>query len=97
MMTGHPYRRGLNQGRKIVHRKIVGHYCVEARCTRTPEGAFKSAYIVEPVNSRGPSDFVMISLLDIFREERSAIDAAMQRGEAHAGWLNAARTHAVSP
>jgi hypothetical protein len=80
---------------KIVHRKIVGHYCVEARCTRTVEGKFKSAYIVEPVPYAGAKDFVMISLLDAYGDERSAIDAAMLRGEAHANWLNAARMQTV--
>jgi hypothetical protein len=74
-----------------MHRRIVGHYCVEARTLRTPNGAWKSAYLVEPVHG-GPRDFTMITLLDEFDSERAAIDAAMERGARHAQWLDAAHT-----
>lgn len=74
-----------------MHRRIVGTYSVEARTLRTKQGTWKAAYILEPAASSGPRDFVMISLLDEFTEERAAVDAAMERGGTHAEWLRAAR------
>ncbi|MBB3228049.1 hypothetical protein FHW69_002684 [Luteibacter sp. Sphag1AF] len=62
---------------------------------KTPKGVFKAAYIVEPAAYAGPKDFVMISLLDDFDDERSAVDAAMGRGVKHAVWLDAARTERI--
>ncbi|MDF3981612.1 hypothetical protein P3W24_06500 [Luteibacter sp. PPL201] len=75
-----------------MHRRIVGRYSVEVRTLRTPAGAWKSAYIVEPAAHAGPRDFVMISLLEAFADERSAVDAAMARGVKHADWLAASHT-----
>ncbi|WP_207906847.1 hypothetical protein [Luteibacter rhizovicinus] len=59
---------------------------------QTSAGVYKSAYIVEPAAYIGPKDFVMISLLDDFENERSAVDAAMGRGIKHAEWLDTARS-----
>jgi hypothetical protein len=74
---------------------MVGHYCVEVRCIKTAAGQFKAAYIVEHAVYSGPKDFVMITLLEVFADERSAVDAAMERGSAHADWLTAARSASV--
>ena len=40
----------------------------------------------------GPRDFVMITLLEEFDDERLAVDAAMERGISHADWLDTARS-----
>lgn len=74
-----------------MHRRIVGRYSIEVRTLRTATGAWKAAYIVEPAAHAGPRDFVMISLLEEFGDERSAVDAAMDRGMKHADWLDTAR------
>lgn len=74
-----------------MHRRIVGQYSVEVRTLKTPSGVWKAAYIVEPALSAGPRDFVMITLLDEFDDERMAVDMAMERGARHADWLSAAR------
>ncbi|SDF45808.1 MULTISPECIES: hypothetical protein [Rhodanobacteraceae] len=74
-----------------MHRRTVGQYSVEVRTLRTLAGVWKAAYIVEPAVSAGPRDFVMITLLDEFDDERVAVDAAMERGVRHADWLNASR------
>jgi hypothetical protein len=74
-----------------MHRRTVGKYSVEVRTLKTPAGVWKAAYIVEPVGHAGPRDFVMITLLDEFAEERSAVDAAMRKGVRHADWLAEAR------
>lgn len=77
-----------------MHRRTVGQYSVEVRTLKTPTGVWKSAYIVEPVGHAGPRDFVMITLLDEFADERAAVDAAMEKGMRHADWLdNARRTY----
>lgn len=70
-----------------MHRRIVGQYSVEVRTLRTPAGGWKAAYIVEPAAQAGPRDFVMITLLDAFPDERAAVDAAMEKGTRHATWL----------
>lgn len=75
-----------------MHRRTVANYSVEIRTLRTKAGMWKSAYIVEPVAQNGSRDFVMISLLEEFADERSAVDAAMEKGAKHAEWLAAART-----
>lgn len=75
-----------------MHRRTVGQYSVEVRTLRAPSGVWKAAYIVEPAIHAGPRDFVMITLLDEFEDERVAVDAAMERGISHADWLDAART-----
>lgn len=75
-----------------MHRRVVGQYSVEVRTLRTPSGVWKSAYIVEPAAHAGPRDFVMITLLEEFDDERLAVDAAMARGISHADWLDVART-----
>jgi hypothetical protein len=80
-----------DQGSRIVHRRIVGRYSVEVRTLKTAAGRWKAAYIVEPAAHAGPRDFVMITLLDEFAEERLAVDAAMERGIKHADWLVGAR------
>lgn len=74
-----------------MHRRIVGQYSVEVRTLKSPSGRWKAAYLVEPALHAGPRDFVMITLLDAFDEERDAVDAAMDRGVAHAEWLTASR------
>ncbi|MGF6709277.1 hypothetical protein QFZ41_000241 [Luteibacter sp. W1I16] len=74
-----------------MHRRIVGRYSVEVRTLKTSAGRWKAAYIVEPAAYAGPRDFVMITLLDEFEEERLAVDAAMERGIKHADWLASAR------
>lgn len=74
-----------------MHRRIVGQYCVEVRTLRNPTGSWKSAYIVELAHA-GPRDFVMITLLDEFLDERAAVDAAMEKGCKHADWLAHARS-----
>lgn len=74
-----------------MHRRTVGHYSVEARILKTAGGVWKAAYIVEPVSHAGPRDFVMITLLDEFPDERAAVDAAMEKGARHADWLAGAR------
>jgi hypothetical protein len=48
---------------------------------------WKSAYIVELAAHAGPRDFVMITLLDEFQDERQAVETAMERGAHHAAWL----------
>lgn len=73
-----------------MHRRIVGNYGVEVRTLHQPGGRWKSAYIVEPMHA-GPRDFVMITLLEEFADERQAVDAAMAKGADHANWLAAAR------
>jgi hypothetical protein len=73
-----------------MHRRIVGQYCVEVRTLRNSLGLWKSAYIVELAHA-GPRDFVMITLLEEFLDERAAVDAAMEKGCQHANWLAAAR------
>lgn len=96
----HPGREGVRidagtyrpDGSGIVHRRTVGQYSVEVRTLRAPSGVWKSAYIVEPAIHAGPRDFVMITLLEEFEDERLAVDAAMERGISHADWLDAART-----
>ncbi|GAA0911811.1 hypothetical protein GCM10009552_25630 [Rothia nasimurium] len=75
-----------------MHRRIVGQYSVEVRTLKSATGTWKSAYIVEPAAHAGPRDFVMISLLEEFRDERSAVDAAMDRGMKHADWLETSRS-----
>ncbi|HVI56163.1 MAG TPA: hypothetical protein VM621_14060 [Luteibacter sp.] len=75
-----------------MHRRTVGKYSVEVRTLRAPSGVWKAAYIVEPALYAGPRDFVMITLLEEFEDERLAVDAAMQRGISHADWLDAARS-----
>jgi hypothetical protein len=55
-----------------VHRRTVGQYSVEVRTLRAPSGVWKAAYIVEPAIHAGPRDFVMITLLDEFEDERVA-------------------------
>ncbi|NID14817.1 hypothetical protein HBF32_04965 [Luteibacter yeojuensis] len=70
-----------------MHRRTVGRYSVEARTLKTPAGVWKAAYIVEPVGHAGPRNFVMITLLDEFPDERAAVDAAMEKGARHADWL----------
>jgi hypothetical protein len=65
---------------------------VEVRTLRTPSGVWKAAYIVEPALHAGPRDFVMITLLEEFEDERLAVDAAMSRGISHADWLDVARS-----
>jgi hypothetical protein len=62
---------------------------------KTAVGHFKAAYIVEHALRAGPKDFVMITLLDVFADERSAVDAAMERGTAHADWLAMSRPEPV--
>lgn len=74
-----------------MHRRTVGQHSVEVRTLRTSTGAWKSAYIVEPVGRGGPRDFVMITLMDEFPDERAAVDAAMEKGARHAHWLADAR------
>lgn len=74
-----------------MHRRIVGQYSVEVRTLKAPSGVWKAAYIVEPAAHAGPHDFVMITLLDDFLDERVAVDAAMDRGIKHADWLAGAR------
>ncbi|SFW26936.1 hypothetical protein [Luteibacter sp. UNCMF366Tsu5.1] len=74
-----------------MHRRIVGQYSVEVRTLKTPVGGWKAAYIVEPAAQAGPRDFVMITLLDEFDDERSAVDAAMEKGSRHAHWLAESR------
>ena len=74
-----------------MHRRTFGQYSVEVRTLRTATGVWKAAYIVEPVGHAGPRDFVMISLLDEFPDERTAVDAAMEKGARHADWLGGAR------
>lgn len=74
-----------------MHRRIVGRYSIEVRTLRTPSGTWKAAYIVEPATHAGPRDFVMISLLEEFTDERAAVDAAMARGVKHADWLDTSR------
>jgi hypothetical protein len=74
-----------------VHRRIVGQYSVEVRTLRTSAGFWKAAYIVEPAAHAGPHDFVMITLLEDFQEERFAVNSAMERGIKHADWLADAR------
>jgi hypothetical protein len=71
-----------------VHRRLVGKYSVEVRTLRAPSGVWKSAYIVELAVHAGPRDFVMITLLDEFLDERQAVDTAMERGARHALWLD---------
>ena len=75
-----------------MHRRTVGQYSVEVRTLRTPSGVWKAAYIVEPAVHAGPRDFVMITLLEEFDDERLAVDAAMERGISHADWLDTARS-----
>lgn len=75
-----------------MHRRTVGQYSVEVRTLRTPSGVWKAAYIVEPAVHAGPRDFVMITLLEAFDDERLAVDAAMERGMSHAEWLDVARS-----
>lgn len=75
-----------------MHRRIVGRYSVEVRTLTTPAGIWKAAYIVEPAAYAAPCDFVMITLLEEFLEERIAVDAAMERGIKHAEWLASARS-----
>ncbi|MGY3230684.1 hypothetical protein ACVWWJ_002168 [Luteibacter sp. HA06] len=75
-----------------MHRRTVGQYSVEVRTLRTPSGVWKAAYIVEPALHAGPRDFVMITLLEEFDDERLAVDAAMERGISHADWLDTARS-----
>jgi hypothetical protein len=65
---------------------------VEVRTLKTASGVWKAAYVVEPAAHAGPRDFVMITLLDEFDDERLAVDAAMERGVSHADWLDVART-----
>lgn len=74
-----------------MHRRIVGLYSVEVRTLKSAGGTWKSAYIVEPAAHAGPRDFVMISLLEEFADERAAVDAAMERGVKHADWLENSR------
>lgn len=74
-----------------MHRRTVGQYSVEVRTLRAPSGVWKAAYIVEPALHAGPRDFVMITLLEEFDDERVAVDAAMERGMSHADWLDVAR------
>ncbi|MET0937163.1 MAG: hypothetical protein ABWX83_14305 [Luteibacter sp.] len=74
-----------------MHRRIVGQYSVEVRTLRASSGVWRAAYIVEPSAHAGPRDFVMITLLDEFDDERVAVDAAMKRGLSHAEWLDVAR------
>lgn len=74
-----------------MHRRIVGQFSVEVRTLKSPAGTWKAAYIVEPAAHAGPRDFVMITLLDAFDDERDAVDAAMDRGVKHAEWLAASR------
>jgi hypothetical protein len=82
-------------GSRIVHRRTVGFYSVEVRTLKTPAGVWKAAYLVEPAVHAGPRDFVMISLLEQFPDEREAVDAAMVKGVAHAGWLDSERSSRV--
>lgn len=70
-----------------MHRRIVGKYSVEVRTLRAPSGVWKSAYIVELAVDAAPRDFVMITLLDEFQDERQAVETAMERGAHHAAWL----------
>jgi len=74
-----------------VHRRTVGQYSVEVRTLKAPTGLWKAAYIVEPAGHAGPRDFVMITLLENFDDERAAVDAAMEKGVRHADWLQDAR------
>ncbi|WP_448101243.1 hypothetical protein [Luteibacter jiangsuensis] len=74
-----------------MHRRTVGQYSVEVRTLKAPTGLWKAAYIVEPAGHGGPRDFVMITLLENFDDERSAVDAAMEKGVRHADWLQEAR------
>lgn len=74
-----------------MHRRNVGQYSVEVRTLRIATGVWKAAYIVEPAGHAGPRDFVMITLLDEFDNERDAVDAAMEKGARHADWLDDAR------
>lgn len=78
-----------------MHRRTVGFYSVEVRTLKTPEGVWKAAYLVEPAGHARPRDFVMISLLEQFEDEREAVDVAMERGVSHAAWLEAARSTPV--
>ncbi|HEY4294575.1 hypothetical protein [Luteibacter sp.] len=71
-----------------MHRRTVGQHSVEVRTLTTRPGVWKAAYIVEPVSHAGPRDFVMITLLDEFSDERTAVDAAMEKGSRHAEWLD---------
>lgn len=71
-----------------MHRRLVGKYSVEVRTLRAPSGVWKSAYIVELAGHAGPRDFVMITLLDEFLDERQAVETAMERGATHALWLD---------
>lgn len=74
-----------------MHRRNIGFYSVEIRTLRTASGVWKAAYIVEPAMNAAPRDFVMITLLDEFTDERHAVDAAMERGTEHARWLDLER------